>query len=74
MIIVFLQINSYFTSHIYLWIVDINECYYDNGGCHHKCTNTNGSYECSCREGFELHPHGHNCTGNGCCLQCEFWK
>ena len=33
--------------------IDINECATDDGRCH-NCTNTDGSYECQCREGFEL--------------------
>ena len=32
--------------------VDINECDINNGGCQHICTNTNGSYNCSCRSGY----------------------
>ena len=34
--------------------LDINECDVFNGGCSHFCTNTNGSYYCSCPVGYEL--------------------
>ena len=33
---------------------DINECLDGNGGCEHNCTNTDGSYLCSCRNGYDL--------------------
>ena len=37
---------------------DINECRINNGGCSHNCTNTIGSFDCFCREGF--HPDSTN--------------
>ena len=43
-------------------IVDINECNVNNGGCEHTCTNTVGSYNCSCNTGYQLNL-GH-CSGN----------
>ena len=39
---------------IYLF-VDIDECTRYEGICDHFCTNMLGSYECSCRTGFELY-------------------
>ena len=33
---------------------DINECEVNNGGCSHDCTNTLGSYSCSCAHGYVL--------------------
>ncbi|VDI41566.1 Hypothetical predicted protein, partial [Mytilus galloprovincialis] len=33
---------------------DINECLINNGGCSYNCRNLNGSYQCSCRSGYEL--------------------
>ena len=34
---------------------DINECIANNnGGCQQICTNTNGSFTCSCTAGFNL--------------------
>ena len=33
---------------------DVNECASNNGGCAHTCTNTEGSFTCSCRTGYEL--------------------
>ena len=43
--------------------VDINECNEENGGCSQICTNTFGSYDCSCEEGYTLDFNGFNCTG-----------
>ncbi|XP_013386152.1 epidermal growth factor-like protein 8 [Lingula anatina] len=34
--------------------IDVNECDTNNGGCAHTCTNTAGSYSCSCNKGFIL--------------------
>ena len=43
---------------------DINECQTDNGGCTQTCDNTDGSYQCSCWDGYELtSSDGHTCTG-----------
>jgi len=42
--------------------VDINECSDSNGGCQHNCTNTIGSYYCSCDAGYSLDQDGHSCS------------
>ena len=43
---------------------DDDECDSDNGGCQHTCTNTEGSYVCSCdSDKFELADDGHTCNG-----------
>ena len=44
----------------YISFIDINECNGTNHGCSQICTNTMGSYYCSCRPGY-------NYTGNGLC-------
>ena len=36
-------------------MIDIDECAVNNGGCAHNCTNTAGSYHCSCLEGYYLY-------------------
>ena len=48
---------------ITLLSLDINECSTNNGGCNQTCTNTNGSYECSCNIGFNLADNNHDCDG-----------
>lgn len=57
---------------------DIDECMIMNGGCDTQCTNSEGSYECSCSEGYALMPDGRSCAGTaqikikcarcGCCI------
>ena len=42
---------------------DINECNRSNGGCGHNCTNTEGSFECTCRDGYLLDGDGKSCSG-----------
>ena len=39
-----------------------------NGGCDHNCSNTEGSYECSCRDGYTLEPDHHTCEDTNECL------
>ena len=42
---------------------DVDECSELQGRCEHVCTNTQGSFRCSCRLGYELHIDGHRCVG-----------
>ena len=42
--------------------VDIDECSAGTSGCSQLCTNTIGSYYCSCYSGYSLDHNGHNCT------------
>lgn len=45
-------------------ITDINEC--DEIPCHQICSNTPGSYQCSCHNGYTL--DGIFCTGKCMCM------
>ena len=47
---------------IYL-IADVNQCDVDNGGCSQMCTNTDGSFNCSCNSGYLLDSDGLTCNG-----------
>ena len=40
---------------------DVNECSAATHGCNHICENTDGSYTCSCREGYYLNEDGRTC-------------
>ena len=42
--------------------LDINECA-ENGTCDQDCTNTDGSFMCSCYNGYELDESGRSCNG-----------
>ena len=33
-----------------------------NGGCAHDCVNLDGSFECSCRDGFSLESDNRTCA------------
>ena len=52
---------------VYNWFfiyTDIDECAQELAGCDHNCTNTNGSYYCTCVDGYALSSDNHTCTGN----------
>ena len=43
-------------------IIDIDECDTNNGGCEHTCTNSDGSYTCSCNTGYTLDLDDEGCS------------
>ena len=42
---------------------DVDECVTRTHMCAQICLNTNGSYTCSCRDGFTLNADGRRCDG-----------
>ncbi|KAH8363559.1 hypothetical protein KR084_011635 [Drosophila pseudotakahashii] len=40
---------------------DIDECQEKNGGCSHRCSNSEGSFKCSCPPGYELDDDERTC-------------
>ena len=42
---------------------DVDECATDVDNCEHNCSNNNGSYTCTCRQGYRLHSNGRQCDG-----------
>ena len=48
--------------------IDINECGEDNGGCNQTCLNIDGSFECSCNDGYKLDANGRTCSGKYCLI------
>ena len=53
--------------------IDTNECATSNGGCNHTCHNTDGSYYCTCSEGFFLHDDLTGCSGYLFCLSIVYY-
>ena len=41
---------------------DVNECLTGNGGCDDICTNSVGSFQCSCNSGYSLAADGTTCV------------
>ena len=48
---------------LYFLIPDIDECAMNNGGCQYSCTNTFGSFMCSCNVGYDLLEDSVTCQG-----------
>ena len=44
-------------------IADIDECDLGTATCSQICYNTEGSYTCSCHEGYYLHTDARTCMG-----------
>ena len=42
---------------------DLDECLTNNGGCKQICTNTDGSFECSCADGYVIAADNFDCSG-----------
>ena len=43
--------------------VDMNECALGMHDCNQICTNTNGSYTCSCSPGYKISSNNRTCVG-----------
>ena len=55
--------NQMSTQNTYVFDVDVNECDTGNGGCDQMCTNNDGSFQCSCNQGFVLAGDTLSCDG-----------
>ena len=45
------------------FVIDIDECATNQHQCNQDCTNNDGSYTCSCVDGFRLDADGYTCNG-----------
>ena len=50
--------------------IDINEC--ELGYCNHFCNNTEGSFICSCQDGYALDVDSRTCIGESSAFILEF--
>ena len=61
----FLWLNVQYSGKLKTYVLlsskDIDECASGNGGCDQICTNTPGSYQCSCNISYTQ--SGHSCQG-----------
>ena len=57
-----------------MYTVDVDECLTDNGGCTQTCNNIDGSYQCSCWDGYQLDSDNHTCTGQCCMYSSNSWN
>lgn len=45
-------------------VLDVDECANGYAGCqHNKCSNSDGSFVCSCYAGYDLKTDGKRCAG-----------
>ena len=49
---------------LFVLFSDINECSEGTDNCDQRCTDTDGSYTCSCNSGYTLAADGQSCTAN----------
>ena len=59
---IYMNVHNTLLDILYSTIIvkDINECSISNGGCEEICTNTNGSFICSCQhQEYMSHTHTH---------------
>ena len=50
---------------VHLFPSDIDECSDGLDNCEHGCSNTNGSFVCTCNAGYMLEENGHSCKCGG---------
>ena len=57
------QPGVYCSQVMALFFTDVNECLLNNGNCSQNCTDTIGSYTCSCYVGYTLNDDRRTCAG-----------
>lgn len=60
MVIVVMSVSKFY---VVLFVIDIDECAEGISGCSHRCSNTVGSYYCSCPIGYRLTSDNLTCNG-----------
>ena len=59
------ELRNAISYYVCIVIVDVDECVSNISGCNQNCTNTIGSYFCSCNPGYEFGDHNRTCGGKG---------
>ena len=54
-------------------LTDIDECSMGMAMCVHNCTDTHGSYTCSCQPGYTLGADGYSCVGKAHCIDSHLF-
>ena len=57
------QLGTSETDDIFPFHTDTDECAENTDGCEQMCTDTDGSFECFCEDGFRLHSDERSCEG-----------
>ena len=55
--------SNVISNRVYVTLTDIDECALGISGCNQICTNTIGSYVCSCYFGYQIYSHNKTCIG-----------
>ena len=63
----FVKTDEFFFIICIYWYVflvsDVDECLEDNGGCSDDCVDTDGSYHCTCQDGYQVGADLKTCQG-----------
>ena len=58
-----LILNGWTVSYLVLLVIDVDECSMTESPCSQDCSNTDGSFVCSCANGYTLDSDGRACNG-----------
>ena len=57
------EIETFLDISEIIFLLDIDECSENTDGCAQQCTNTDGSFICSCDSGYTLGSDQWSCIG-----------
>ena len=57
------EIETFLDISEIIFLLDIDECSENTDGCAQQCTNTDGSFICSCGSGYTLGSDQRSCIG-----------
>ena len=56
--------NKNVCNELHVIFIDIDECAENTDNCSQNCSDTLGSYQCVCYDGYTLDSDQHTCNGN----------